>query len=82
MQLSNEAINSRVSYHKPGPRRIARHEEVRVAIRTAMEKLRDNLTDSRETALAMTNLEQAMFWANADIARNVKEEDEMPTLQQ
>ena len=26
--------------------------------------------DSRELSLALTNLEQAVFWANASIARN------------
>lgn len=31
--------------------------------------------DSREKSLAMTKLEEVMFWANASIARNQKAED-------
>jgi hypothetical protein len=30
----------------------------------------NNCPDSREKSLAMTNLEQAVMWANAAIARN------------
>ena len=30
----------------------------------------DNCPPSRELSLALTNLEQVMFWANAAIARN------------
>lgn len=32
-------------------------------------------TDTREFALAMTHLEQAMFWANAAVARNQERYD-------
>lgn len=46
------------------------HTSVRSACLTLAEKLHDSLPAGRESALAITKLEEAMFWANAAIARN------------
>lgn len=45
------------------------HGSVREACKTLALFLDEHLPEGREKALAITNLEQAMFWANAGIAR-------------
>ena len=58
-------------HHPPSSDAVAlQHEEVRENCRDLAQYLQDNLPVSREKSLALTNLEQAMFWANAAIARN------------
>ena len=46
------------------------HGSVREACKSLALFLDENVPDGREKALALTNLEQAMFWANAAIARS------------
>lgn len=45
------------------------HASVRTNCLTIAKFLDEELPDGREKALALTNLEQVMFWANAAIAR-------------
>lgn len=69
--MSYDDIDNRFSYHpptKPGTREA--HEFVRAACRNLAETLVPILPESREKSLAITKLEEAMFWANASIARN------------
>lgn len=47
----------------------ATHEAVRSACGNLAFQLNELVPDGREKSLAITNLEQAMFWANAGIAR-------------
>lgn len=68
--LSDEQINNRFEYHAPKGDQAARYEMNRENFATLAKLLRDNCPESRELSLAMTNLEQAMMWANAAIARN------------
>ena len=68
--LTNDEIRNRVEYHAPSPEAILRHNAVRRAIEYAMIEINTNVPDSREKSVAMTELETAMFWANAGIARN------------
>lgn len=48
----------------------AEHGSVRAACRELAHKLDADLPPGREKSLAITKLEEAMFWANASIARN------------
>lgn len=60
-------------YHKPhGVEQTERYASVRGALKTAGDFLLEQCPSSRELALALTKLEEAMFWANAAIARNEK----------
>ncbi len=62
---------NRFSYHAPKPGQAERYQEIRRAALAFAQVLVDQCPPGkRETALAMTNLEQACFWANASIARN------------
>lgn len=45
------------------------HTSVRQACRRLADHLNNELPDGREKSLAITNLEQVMFWANAALAR-------------
>ena len=66
-------LTNRFTYHPP----IKNQQERYVALRSAALELARMIEDltpkSREQALALTNLEQSIFWANAAIARNEKE---------
>ena len=46
------------------------HADVRNRCRVLADFINVTVPDGREKSLAITNLEQAMFWANAAIARN------------
>lgn len=61
----------RFSYHAPvtDDRRSA-HDEVRKLLHQAALRIVLITPDTRETSLAVTKLEEAMFWANASVARH------------
>lgn len=46
------------------------YTEVRQACELLAHRLHSLIPESRELSLALTKLEEAMFWANAGIARN------------
>lgn len=63
-------LGNRFNYHPPRtPDRISAHEQVRALCADIAETLDELLPDGREKALVFTNIEQAMFWSNAAIAR-------------
>jgi hypothetical protein len=70
-------LKNRFTYHppkepeRPGPlpQRL-RYEEIRGRALQFAEILNSHCPDSRELELAITKIEEAVFWANAAIARN------------
>ena len=63
-------IDRRFDYHAPdGPKRIM-HEDVRTSVKHVAVDFVAMLPEGREKSLALTALEEALFWANAAIARN------------
>ena len=66
----NEQIENNFSYHAPKPGQPEIYQEIREKAKELAYLIDLKAPDSREKSLAMTNLEQAVFWANAAIARN------------
>lgn len=67
MQLGD--IDNRFNYHAPDADRAAQHETIREELRQTAGVLNAILPEGREKSLAITKLEEAMFWANASLAR-------------
>lgn len=63
-------IEHQFTYHVPTDKKRADHEKARKACQQAAERLNRLCPEGREKSLAITKLEEAMFWANAAIARN------------
>lgn len=66
---------TRFSYHSPAsapnPAAVTNaHSVVRGVLHSAAEQIAAFCPAGRELALALTKIEEAMFWANAAIARN------------
>ena len=57
-------------YHKPKGDQASRYENIRAHAKNLAEFLDENCPESREKSLALTNLQQAVMWANASIAIN------------
>ena len=69
--MTRDDLHNRFDYHKPKDATVAaRHEKVRTLCRDLAENLMDLTPPTREQSLAITKLEEVMFWANAAIARN------------
>jgi len=64
-RLENDFI-----YHSPGEDQIQRYAQLRSEAKKLAYLISQKTPPSREQSLALTNLEQAIFWANAAIARN------------
>lgn len=63
----------RFRYHPPMPGQSERYEKLRAKAKELAGMILDFCPESREQALALTNLEQAVMWANASIARRETE---------
>lgn len=62
-------FDQRFIYHAPDENRQHQHEIVRRDMRSVAISWSSFLPEGREQSLAITKLEEAMFWANAAIAR-------------
>jgi hypothetical protein len=68
-----KTIENNFVYHKPFGDQQDRYLELRQKARELAFTIQALCPESREKSLAFTNLEQAVMWANASIARNEKE---------
>lgn len=63
-------LDEKFGYHQPSAKGVAAaHEHWRDACRDLAEDALRLLPSSRELSLVLTQIEQAMFWGNAAIAR-------------
>ena len=68
--MKHEEIENNYTYHSPKADQPEWYERIRFKAKMLAAYINENCPDSREKSLAMTNLEQAVMWANAAIARN------------
>jgi hypothetical protein len=68
--MQSEDIVHRFAFHaSPTQEKRDEHTSVRQACRRLADELNERLPEGREKALAVTKLEEVMFWANAAVAR-------------
>lgn len=63
-------IENAFTYHPPKGDQAERYTELRAAAKALALLIVEKTPASREQSLALTNLEQAVFWSRAAIARN------------
>jgi len=63
-------IENNFKHHEPNDDQQEKYGLLRSKAKAMAFLIQDLCPDSREKALAMTNLEQSIMWANASIARN------------
>lgn len=73
MEAVYEKLANNFTYHKPFGDQAQRYEDLRRNAYSLAGLIVSSCPESRERSLSLTNLEQAVFWANASIARNEKE---------
>lgn len=63
-------IENNYKYHEPREGQQEKYEAIRAKAKELAYLIDEVCPNSREKALAHTNLEQSAMWANASIARN------------
>lgn len=71
--VQDTQIDNIFTYHKPFGNQAERYGFIRAAAKSLALVMRDACPESREKALALTNLQQSVMWANASIAINETE---------
>lgn len=61
---------NRFTYHAPTVGQPAVYEQLRGEALSLARSINDLIPDCREKSLAITNLEESIFWANAGLARS------------
>ena len=69
MSVGLDELRTRFTYHRPKGDQPARYHAIREEALVLAEIIVKNTPESREQSLALTQLEQAVMWANAGIAR-------------
>jgi len=73
--MNTKRLDWDFDHHAPDPDRGYTHQTVRNKLHRVALELNDLIPDGREKSLMITKLEEAMFWANAGIARQDRSED-------
>ena len=77
----NPVIENNFNNHAPCyPGQTDKYELIRAKAKELAYLIEDICPKSREASLAMTNLEQVVFWANASVARYVPKSEMNPSM--
>ena len=68
-RLNDAEIVVRFTYHSPKGDQPQKYETLRGEAKALVQTINDLCPESREKSLAITKLEESIFWANASIAR-------------
>lgn len=66
----NKQLENNFMYHSPKEGQPEKYTALREKAKELAYMIEELCPNSREKSVAMTNLETAVFWANASIARN------------
>ena len=66
----NEELENNFMYHSPKEGQLEKYTAIREKAKELAYLIEQECPNSREKSVAMTNLETAVMWANASIARN------------
>lgn len=69
----NRVLETNFTYHAPSENQVDRYQFLRDKAKELAYAIDERCPSSREKSLALTNLEQAVMWANASIARQNKD---------
>lgn len=69
----NAVLETNFTHHAPSENQVDRYKYLREKAKELAYAIDERCPSSREKSLALTNLEQAIFWANASIARQHKD---------
>lgn len=68
--MTDEELDNRFSYHPPKAETVIEdYQHIRACAKGLAAVFDELCPEGREKALALTKIEEAMFWANAAIAR-------------
>ncbi len=68
--IGKDRIENDFTYHSSTENQVDRYVHLRDLAKKLAFAIDERCPDGREKSLALTNLEQAIFWANAGIARS------------
>ena len=68
--MDNKTIENNFTYQKPNNLQQEKYVNIRELGKDMARLIESSVPVSREKSLAFTKLEEAIFWANAGIARN------------
>ncbi|WP_200836563.1 Acb2/Tad1 domain-containing protein [Roseiconus lacunae] len=63
-------VDNNFTYHSPTAGQVAKFAAIRSKGKELAELLLESCPDSRERSSALSRIEEAIFWANASIARH------------
>lgn len=67
--MSPDDLTNRFTYHPPKDDQAQIYEEIRDRAHRLARRINELAPEGREKSLAITHLEETVFWANAAIAR-------------
>ncbi len=71
--MEQKLLDYNFVHHSPTSEQIQKYDTIRSKFKEVAKLIVKTCPESREKTEAMINLEQAMFWANASVARAEKE---------